>query len=97
MEKSYSASYAAAGVDITAGYRSVELMKQHVARTMTPRTAIGGLGGFGGLFELDLHRHGAPGAGFRHRRRGHQAEVSLFCWTSTTPWASTAWPCASMT
>ena len=35
MEKSYSASYAAAGVDITAGYRSVELMKQYVARTMT--------------------------------------------------------------
>ena len=34
-EKSYSASYAAAGVDITAGYRSVELMKQYVARTMT--------------------------------------------------------------
>ena len=34
MEKSYSASYAAAGVDITAGYRSVELMKQYVARTI---------------------------------------------------------------
>ena len=33
MEKSYSESYAAAGVDITAGYRSVELMKQYVART----------------------------------------------------------------
>ena len=52
MEQSFSASYAAAGVDITAGYRAVELMKQHVARTMTPG-AIGGLGGFGGLFELD--------------------------------------------
>ena len=52
MEKSYSASYAAAGVDITAGYRSVELMKQYVARTMT-ESCIGGLGGFGGLFELD--------------------------------------------
>ena len=48
MEKSYSASYAAAGVDITAGYRSVELMKQYVARTMT-ENCIGGLGGFGGL------------------------------------------------
>ena len=34
MEKSYSASYAAAGVDITAGYKAVDLMKQHVARTM---------------------------------------------------------------
>ena len=52
MEKSYSASYAAAGVDITAGYRSVELMRQYVARTMNEH-CIGGLGGFGGLFELD--------------------------------------------
>ena len=52
MEKSYSASYAAAGVDITAGYKAVELMRQHVARTLTPG-CIGGLGGFGGLFELD--------------------------------------------
>ena len=52
MEKSYSASYAAAGVDITAGYKAVELMHQHVARTLTPG-CIGGLGGFGGLFELD--------------------------------------------
>ena len=45
MEKSYSESYAAAGVDITAGYRSVELMKQYVARTMNEH-CIGGLGGF---------------------------------------------------
>ena len=52
MDKSYSASYAAAGVDITAGYRAVDLMKQHVARTMNEH-CIGGLGGFGGLFELD--------------------------------------------
>ena len=52
MEKSYSESYAAAGVDITAGYEAVRLMKQYVARTMT-ENCIGGLGGFGGLFELD--------------------------------------------
>lgn len=51
--KSHSESYRAAGVDITAGYRAVELMKQHVARTMTPGV-LEGLGGFGGLFELDL-------------------------------------------
>ena len=51
--KSFSASYAAAGVDITAGYRAVELMKRHIARTETPGV-IGGLGGFGGLFRLDL-------------------------------------------
>ena len=52
MEKSYSESYAAAGVDITAGYEAVRLMKQYVARTMHAQ-CIGGLGGFGGLFELD--------------------------------------------
>ena len=52
MSESYSASYAAAGVDITAGYKAVELMKQHVARTMT-RGMTGSIGGFGGLFELD--------------------------------------------
>lgn len=52
MEKSYSESYAAAGVDITAGYEAVRLMKQYVARTMNEQ-CIGGLGGFGGLFELD--------------------------------------------
>ena len=53
MEKSFSRSYAAAGVDITAGYKSVELMKGHVKRTMIPGV-LGGIGGFGGLFELDL-------------------------------------------
>lgn len=47
--KSESASYKAAGVDITAGYRAVELMKKHVQRTERPGV-LGGLGGFGGLF-----------------------------------------------
>ena len=51
--KSRSDSYAAAGVDITAGYRAVELMKSHVARTVTPGV-IGDVGGFGGLFAPDL-------------------------------------------
>ena len=50
--KSYSDSYKAAGVDVTAGYRAVELMKAHVARTMT-NGVISGIGGFGGLLELD--------------------------------------------
>jgi phosphoribosylformylglycinamidine cyclo-ligase len=50
---SRSDSYAAAGVDITAGYRAVELMKKHVAATMTPGVCSD-VGGFGGLFELDL-------------------------------------------
>ncbi len=53
MEKSFSESYKAAGVDITAGYTAVKLMQEHVARTLT-KGCIGGLGGFGGLFELDL-------------------------------------------
>ncbi len=51
--KSYSESYKASGVDITAGYKAVELMKSHIARTLTGG-ALGGVGGFGGLFELDV-------------------------------------------
>lgn len=53
MAKSFSESYKDAGVDITAGYKSVELMKKHISRTL----AFGktdSIGGFGGLFELDL-------------------------------------------
>ena len=53
MKNSKSESYAAAGVDITAGYRAVELMKAHIARTMTSGVCSD-VGGFGGLFELDL-------------------------------------------
>ena len=52
MEKSYSESYKEAGVDITAGYKAVELMKKHVARTMPGGKAD--IGGFGGLFPLDI-------------------------------------------
>ena len=51
--QSRSDSYAAAGVDITAGYKAVELMKSHIARTMTTG-ALSDIGGFGGLYELDL-------------------------------------------
>ncbi len=51
--KSSSESYKAAGVDITAGYRAVELMKSHIARTMTSGV-VSDIGGFGGLFELDI-------------------------------------------
>ena len=53
MNNSHSASYAAAGVDIEAGYQGVQLMKKHVARTMIPGV-ISGIGGFGGLFAPDL-------------------------------------------
>lgn len=51
--KSQSESYKAAGVDITAGYKAVELMKEHIAKTMTSGV-MGDIGGFGGLFELDM-------------------------------------------
>ena len=52
---SFSESYKAAGVDVTSGYRAVELMKEHVARTNIPGV-LSGIGGFGGLFELEsLH------------------------------------------
>ena len=53
MENSHSAAYAAAGVDIEAGYRGVQMMKQHVRRTFIPGV-VSDLGGFGGLFAPDL-------------------------------------------
>ena len=53
MNNSVSESYAAAGVDVTAGYKAVELMKAHVARTSVPGV-LSGIGGFGGLFEPDF-------------------------------------------
>ena len=59
MSKSYSESYKAAGVDITAGYKAVELMKSHIARTMTGKE-VSDIGGFGGLFELDIENIKRP-------------------------------------
>ncbi len=59
IENSKSASYAAAGVDITAGYRSVELMKKSIARTMTEGVASD-IGGFGGLFSLNTAKYKNP-------------------------------------
>ncbi|MBE6045611.1 MAG: phosphoribosylformylglycinamidine cyclo-ligase [Clostridiales bacterium] len=53
MKNSRSDAYAAAGVDITAGYRAVELMKKHIASTRT-EGVCSDIGGFGGMFELDL-------------------------------------------
>lgn len=57
--KSYSESYKAAGVDVTAGYESVRLMKNDVERTKIPG-CISGIGGFGGLFALDLKGMSEP-------------------------------------
>ncbi|MBQ6570303.1 MAG: phosphoribosylformylglycinamidine cyclo-ligase [Clostridia bacterium] len=59
MVNSFSDSYKAAGVDVTAGYKSVELIKSLVARTMIPGV-ISDLGGFGGLFELDVENIKRP-------------------------------------
>ncbi|MCM1284783.1 MAG: phosphoribosylformylglycinamidine cyclo-ligase [Acetobacter sp.] len=59
MEKSFSESYAAAGVDVTAGYESVELIKSHVKRTNIPGV-IGGIGGFGGMFEIAANEYKNP-------------------------------------
>ena len=54
MKNSQSKSYAEAGVDITAGYKAVELMKSQIARTLTSGVCSD-VGGFGGLFELDTN------------------------------------------
>ncbi len=53
MERSHSASYAAAGVNIEAGYESVKLMKKHIDRTVIPGV-VSEIGGFGGLFAPNL-------------------------------------------
>ena len=53
------ATYAAAGVDITAGDQAVDRIKDAVASTAIPGV-LGGIGGFGGLFELDLERFSNP-------------------------------------
>ncbi|MFV0497784.1 MAG: phosphoribosylformylglycinamidine cyclo-ligase [Candidatus Fimivivens sp.] len=53
MQNSFSESYRAAGVDVTAGYKAVELMKKHVARTRTP-AVLDAIGGFGGMLLPDL-------------------------------------------
>ncbi len=53
MNNSFSESYKAAGVDITAGYDAVKLMKKHISRTLTPG-AMSDIGGFGGLFVPDM-------------------------------------------
>lgn len=59
MEKSFSESYAAAGVDVTAGYKSVELIKESVKRTNIAGV-LGGIGGFGGMFELPISEYKNP-------------------------------------
>lgn len=59
MEKSFSESYKKAGVDVTAGYKSVELMKKHVQSTYT-EGVISDIGGFGGLFAPNVQNMKEP-------------------------------------
>ena len=59
MEKSFSESYAAAGVVVTAGFESVELIKSHVKKTNIPGV-IGSIGGFGGMFEIGAKDYKNP-------------------------------------
>ena len=59
MKNSHSEAYAAAGVDIEAGYRGVELMKKHVQRTFIPGV-VSDIGGFGGLFAPDVKGMAEP-------------------------------------
>ena len=59
MQNSYSESYKASGVDVTAGYRAVELMKKHVERTKISGV-LEGIGGFGGLFALPKTGNSEP-------------------------------------
>ena len=67
-EKSYSNSYKEAGVDVTAGYKAVELMKEHVKRTNIPGV-LSGIGGFGGLIQPSFAGMSEP-----HRRCRHEAQ-----------------------
>ena len=73
---SFSNSYKEAGVDVTAGYKAVELMKQHVARTMTSGV-LSGIGGFGGQKKKEKRKEKKRKVGFRHRRRWHKAQDSF--------------------
>ena len=66
--------YKKAGVDIEAGYKSVELMKEYVKGTMRPEV-LGGIGGFSGAFSMSAFK--GMEEPFRHGRCGHQAEVGI--------------------
>ena len=68
--------YKKAGVDIEAGYRSVELMKADVKATMRPEV-LGGIGGFSGAFSMEAIGHGEACAFVRYGRRGHEAEAGF--------------------
>ena len=76
MEKSYSATTPQQAWTSPPVTRSVRLMKQYVARTMNEH-CIGGLGGFGGLFELDCTGYKRQCLRLRHRRRGRKLKIAM--------------------
>ena len=77
MEKSFSESYKNAGVDVTAGYKSIELMKKSIQSTYNSGV-VGDIGGFGGLFAPDIKEMKEPILVSRNRWRWNQIKISLF-------------------
>ena len=82
MKDSFSESYKQAGVDVTAGYESVELMKDSVKRTHTSEV-LGGIGGFGGLLAPNLTGMKEPVLVSGTDGVGTKIKLA-FCWISTT-------------
>jgi phosphoribosylformylglycinamidine cyclo-ligase len=89
-------SYRDAGVDIDAGNRLVDRIKPHARRTMRPGV-LGGLGGFGALFELPLDRYRQPVLVSGTDGVGTKLKLALELESGTTPSASIWWRCALTT
>ncbi len=88
-----SLTYRDAGVDIDEGDRLVELIKPHARPTLRPEV-LAGIGGFGGLFALDVKKYREPVLVSGTDGVGHQAQGRLRGRTGTTPSASTSSRCA---
>jgi phosphoribosylformylglycinamidine cyclo-ligase len=90
--KSFSDSYKKAGVDVTAGYEAVALMKEHVERTMTPEV-LTSIGGFGGLVVPDLTGMKEPVLVSGADGVGTKLKIAFLMDKHDTV-GSTAWQCA---
>mgnify|MGYP000694791073 CR=1 FL=1 len=69
--------YKNSGVDIEAGYKSVELMKKYVKGTMRPEV-LGGLGGFSGAFSMESFKIWRSYVSIRHRRLRNEGKTGIF-------------------